>query len=177
MQRVAWKFQAPGQFRGPARPDETQIEIFVRAVDFIAHERMPQRRGMNANLVHATRPRSRRKQRKFFAVAREPIQNRKLRLRRRTFRMNRLLQPDPEGSARSFAQNRGVDFMLFPIWPAGHDGPIFLFYFTPLELPGKMPGCRCRRGNQKETAGFAVESVNEGDLATACKLKRKPTFQ
>src|SRR5882757_4649526 len=120
---------------------------------------------MDANLMHAARAGSRRKQRKSFAVAFKSLQHAKFGPRCRAIRMNALFEPDPKRPARTFAQDGRVDLALLPIRPAEDDGAIFLCHRTVFDLTRKPPRRVRVCGDQEHAAGLAIESVDERDLS------------
>ena len=52
---MAWQEQLALELRRPSSLDEPQVKIFVRPVNFVAHNRVPNRRKMDSNLVSAPR--------------------------------------------------------------------------------------------------------------------------
>ena len=59
MQRVTRQKQSPAQFRRPTGFDEFEIKLFVRSVDFVAHNRMTERSEMDADLMGSSSLRNR----------------------------------------------------------------------------------------------------------------------
>ena len=53
MQGVSWEEKLAGEFFGPAGFDEAKIKLFVRPVNFVADQRMPEVGEMNPDLVGA----------------------------------------------------------------------------------------------------------------------------
>lgn len=64
MQGVPGQNQAGFELGRPSRFNEIQVTGFVRAINFIAHDRMSRVGQMDADLVHASRHRTRLDERK-----------------------------------------------------------------------------------------------------------------
>src|SRR5437870_13800446 len=58
VKRMPRKEQSLLEFRRPSRFNESQIKLFVRSVNFVAHDRVADQRKMLANLVRAASPRN-----------------------------------------------------------------------------------------------------------------------
>ena len=67
VERVPWQQQLVFKFRRPAGLDEPQIKLFVRSVNFIAHNGTANRREMHANLVSPSSMRNRPNQTEFVS--------------------------------------------------------------------------------------------------------------
>src|SRR4030095_4253888 len=109
-----WQF--PFEFARPSGLDKSEIKLFVRSINFIAHNRVTNGSQMHADLMSSSGARDRANQAEFVDLARIPERRAlstanglwsrptsrsnelsldpKFSLRRRSSRVNRLLQPD-----------------------------------------------------------------------------------
>src|SRR5438046_5099598 len=97
MKRMSRQEQLPLKFRRPPALDEPEIKMFVGPINFIAYNRIASRGQMHTNLVSAAGERNGANQTEFVVAASrfgEAPFDTKFSLRRRSRRMNRLLQPD-----------------------------------------------------------------------------------
>src|SRR6266496_512331 len=97
MQRMPRQKQALFEFRSPSGFDESKIELLVRAINFVAYNRVIDRAQVHTNLMRASGPRNRANHTEPSTGGRrslEPLLNRKFRLRWRTSGMNHLFQPN-----------------------------------------------------------------------------------
>src|SRR4051794_26588405 len=58
VERMSRQEKLLSQLIGPTRFDELQIKLFVRSVDFVAHDRMTEVREVNTDLMGSPRPRN-----------------------------------------------------------------------------------------------------------------------
>ena len=82
MQSMSWKQQRIFQFAGPTGFDEAQVMLFVRPVNLVTHNRVPQRSEMHADLMRAAGARQRPDETEAFARRRfflETLLHQKLR--------------------------------------------------------------------------------------------------
>src|SRR5207237_3052519 len=70
VERVPWQQQLALEFGSPTGLDEVQIKLFVRSVNFIAHNRAANRSEMHANLVSPSSMRNRPNQSEFVVIGR-----------------------------------------------------------------------------------------------------------
>src|SRR5436305_1217600 len=97
MKRMSRQEQLPLKFGRPPGLDEPEIKLFVWPINLIAHNRIADRGQMHTNLVSAAGKRNGANQTEFVvATSRfgEAPFDMKFSPRRRSRRMNRLLQPD-----------------------------------------------------------------------------------
>ena len=70
MQGMSRQEQLTFELRRPSGFDETEVKLFVRSVNFIAHNGMTNRGEMHSNLVRASCVRNRANQAEFAGAAR-----------------------------------------------------------------------------------------------------------
>jgi hypothetical protein len=164
----------------PSGFDETQVKLLVRAVNFIADDRMTEGAQMYANLMSSACPRNGAKHAEtiprrggFF----KPPFNKKFRLRSRTRRINHLFKQDRRILVLALTIQRSVDDLVFPLRPAANDCKIFFAKLMSLHQKPKI--ARSSRGfcDQHETAGFAVEPVHDRNLPATGDLEREQVAQ
>lgn len=129
---------------------------------------------MNANLMGAPRPRNSADDREAFTgLTGKSFLDAKVRSGWRPGWMDHLLEPDRRRQMRTLPRERRLERNRFPFRPAPNDGEIFLR--DPLFLHEQTEttrGCRIF-GNEDEPAGFAIEPVDDGNLAAVGDLKRE----
>ena len=97
MEGVPREEKFPGQLIGPAILDKTEIELFLRAVDLVADNRVAKVRQMHSDLVGSTGPGDRANDRKAIPVRARPNESffhSKCRQCRRASLVDLLLEPD-----------------------------------------------------------------------------------
>src|SRR5437762_13313647 len=97
MKRMSRQEQLLLKSRRPPGLDEPEIKLFVRPINLIAYNRIASRGQMHTNLMSAAGERNSANQTEFVVAASgfgEAPFNTKFSLRRRSRRMNRVLQPD-----------------------------------------------------------------------------------
>ena len=73
----------------------------------------------------------------------------------------------------ALAEEGGVDCELIGARPALHKRQVLLRDAPPLHEHAEMPGGSLRLRDEDETAGLAVEPVDDGNLAAVCEFERK----
>ena len=125
MQGLAGKKKSSFQSRSPIRLDELQVTVFVRAVDFVADNWVPEVGEVYANLVGSAgfgfgfyegEP--------FLLSVLEPVQDSERSKGWIAFGVDRLLQPDPGWQNGSLPQERLIHDVRFFGGPAEDDGGI-----------------------------------------------------
>src|SRR4029077_4241675 len=98
VERVPWQQQLALEFGSPTGLDESQIKLFVRSVNLIAHNWTANRSEMHPNLVSPSSMRNRPNQSEVVVIGRfgfnESLFDTKFSLRRPTRGMNGLFQPN-----------------------------------------------------------------------------------
>ena len=67
---MSWQKEFLLELMSPSSFDETQVQLLIGAIDFIAYDWMPDRGEMQPNLVSASGARNRANQRKVFLTNR-----------------------------------------------------------------------------------------------------------
>src|SRR5438046_1373301 len=169
MERMPRQEQSLLEFRRPSRLNESQIKLFVRSVNFVAHERVTDRRKMHANLVRAASPRNCANQAEFIRAGRfnKTSLDMKFSLRWRSSRVNHLFQPDLGSLMFALSIQRSVDDFGFPFRPAPNDRQILFLEPTLLHEHSEFSGGRRCFRDENDAAGFAAKPVPGCNLATA----------
>src|SRR5215472_783978 len=90
---------------------------------------------------------------------------------RGTLRVNHLFEPDRRVLMFTLAIQRSVNNFVLPSRPAPNDCNVLLVQLVSLHQESKIARGSSGFCNQHQTAGFAVESVHDGDLSAAGDLE------
>jgi hypothetical protein len=150
----------------PARFDEFEVTVFVRAIDFVADERQTERGQMNTDLVGAASDRLAIEDAEPAPAVLETFDDVELGFCEVTGRMNSLFQPDFAWHPFALTEERLIDFEVIDLRPTLDDGGIKFLDLLPGHEPTEFAGSLCVLGDQHESAGFTVEPVDERDLAS-----------
>lgn len=140
---------------------------------------MPQRSQMHANLMSAAGARESANDAETFVIraARESLLDAEIRARRRAQRVNRLLQPDRRRQVLALPRQWRINGTRLPFRPAPDNRQIF--FRDPLLLHEQTKTPRGGRVlcHENEAAGFAIEPVDDGNLAAIRDLESEELFQ
>ena len=87
--------------------------------------------------------------------------------------MNHPLEVDGARLLLAATEDGRLDLPLILRWPAPHDGAIFLGELVAELAEAELARSRSGLGHEDDATGFAVEAVEDGDLAAAGEFKRK----
>lgn len=134
---------------------------------------------MHPNLMGAASARKSANDTKAFLIraARESLLDAEISASRRAQRMNRLLQPDRRRQVLALSRQRRIDRTCFPFRPARDNRQIF--FSDPLLLHEQTETSRRRPAlcHQHEPARFAIEPVDDRNLAAICNLEGQELLQ
>ena len=169
MQGVAREEEAFREGGGPAGADELQVALRRRAVDFVPDDRVAGVGEVDTDLVGAAGERLGGDQGEPAFRALDPGQDPEPGVGCGSGRMHGPLEVD--GCFADFAEtdDRGVDFERV-IRPAADDGQVGLPDFSLLHGHGSGAGGTGVFCHEDDAAGFAVEAVDERDLAAVREL-------
>ena len=71
----------------------------------------------------------------------------------------------------------GINKCAFPFWPAPDDRQIFFFELSPLHQNSKSARDISFLCHQNQAAGFSIEPIHNGYLATGCNLEGEESTQ
>lgn len=91
--------------------------------------------------------------------------------------MDHLFEPDRGRDVRALPGERGVDGFRFPFGPAPDDGEVFLRDPLFLHQEAEAPGGSGALGDEDQATGFAIEPIDDGNLAAVRDLEREQIFQ
>src|SRR5437870_3924934 len=163
VKRMPRQEQSLLEFRRPSRFNESQIKLFVRSVNLVAHDRVPNRRKMHANLVRPTCRRNCANQAEFVRAGRfnKTSLDMKFSLRRRSSRVNHLFQPDLGFFAFALSIQPSIDEFAFPIGPAPNNRQILFLEPALLHEHSEFSGGGRGFRDENEAARFAIEPVHD----------------
>src|ERR1041384_3761765 len=184
MKRMPKQKELAIQVRRPTGFDKFQIQSFVRPVDFIANNWMPERCEVNANLSRASRFRKGANQSELISIRCRPFDfaqdrscetlfNMKFSDSLRAFWMNHLFQPNPGRLMFALSIKRRFDSFRFPIRPAPNDREIFFVQMSILHEQTKSTRGRGRFCDKDNAARFAIESIYDRNLSAIGDLERE----
>lgn len=180
MERVTRKEKLSLQFCRPTGFNKLKIKLFVRPINFIADDGVPEMREMHPNLMCPSGagdgPDNREPARRVV-WPNEPPHDPELRYRRRAAFVDHLLEPDARGGEFALARERSVDRRRLPFRPAKHDREIFLFDLAPFHRAAEPARARQIFRDQDESARFAIEPVHDRNLAAVHEFEREQLAQ
>jgi len=154
----------------PAGANEFQVAFLGWAIDFVADHRMSGMGRVDADLVGAAGEGFRLDERKRAEVVFEFLEDAKLGHRQRAARMDHSLEVDFGLQDLAPADDRGIDGESFRPWVAGEDREVGLPDFPLLHSDGGLACGGGGFGNEDHAARFAVETVDERNLAAVRDL-------
>ncbi len=161
------------EFGRPAGLDELQIAALIRTIDFVTHDGMPRVREVDADLVHAAGLGECADDAEFAAVAGGEFHaflDFEARDRSDAIRVHGLFEIDFRVPDIALPEDRSIDRPFVLRRPAPDDRQVFLSDTPAFHLHAEESCRLIGLGDESEPAGFAIEPVDEGDLAAVDDL-------
>ena len=132
---------------------------------------------MDPNLMGPSGFRHRSQDREAFSLGEgEPALDPKVGLSFSAGRMNHLFEPDPRGHVVALPRHRRIYRRIVPLRPSPNNREVFLR--DPMFLHQQSEaarGCGIFR-NENKSAGFAIQAIDDGDLAAVRDFKSEKLF-
>ena len=158
MEGVRGQQEGRRTLRGESGGDEVEVERFVATVDFIANNRMPDVRKVDADLVFPSAAGQDFEEREGGAGAREGAEPAHFGDGRGAVGSHAILDGDDAGLV---AAKRRVDDGLLGGEFAVDDGEVTLFHSAGFPLAAQVQGGGGVLRHEDEAAGFAVEAIDQ----------------
>ena len=172
MEGVAGEKEGLVEGGGPAGLDEVEIMVLGWAVDFVADDGVAGVSEVNANLVHAAGLGPCADEGEWAGVgACKAVEDQEACAGGNAGGVDALLEINAGRMMNALAKEGGVDGKFIGRGPAPDDGGVLLGDAAALHEEAEMAGGSPGFGNEDETAGLAVEAVDDGDLAAVCELE------
>lgn len=177
VQRLTGKQQSAFESFCPTGLDKFKITGFIKAIDFVAYDRVTGERKMDTDLVCPAGFWLCLNHRKSSFLPDKLLQHFEFGNRRITARVHNLLEPDSRRLEKPLTKERLVDREQLRLRPAGDDCNVDLADLVACHEPVQLMRSRAILSDQDESARFPVEAIDERDLAAIQELKGEKLVQ
>ena len=161
-------------FLAPAFFDELEVKLFVGAVDFVAYDGVPMEGEVHPYLVGASCERGAENQSEVGSVGGAffpAVQNGEVCNCLRPIGMRALFEVDFGRESGDLTEQRPVGLEGVGFGPSPDHGEVLFKDRAGLHQDMELASGIVMFGDERQAAGFAVESVDQGDLSAAGQFK------